>query len=80
MWRRGELSIIEVRRVLDSAAGVLRSGAGLTRGLRILRSGAGSASAADAAEMASMICAAALARPLSLGAHQRLDQPAPIAV
>jgi aspartate oxidase len=30
--------------------------------------------------MASMICAAALARPLSLGAHQRLDQPTPIAV
>jgi aspartate oxidase len=30
--------------------------------------------------MASMICSAALARPLSLGAHQRLDQPAPIAV
>ena len=80
VWRRGELSLIEVRRVLDSAAGVLRSGAGLTRGLRVLRSGAGSASAADAAEMASMICAAALARPRSLGAHQRLDQPAPIAV
>ena len=80
MWRRGELSLVEVRRVLDSAAGVLRSGAGLTRGLRVLRSGASSATAADAAEMASMICAAALARPLSLGAHQRLDQPAPIAV
>jgi aspartate oxidase len=30
--------------------------------------------------MASMICSAALARPLSLGAHQRLDQPAQIAV
>lgn len=80
MWRRGELSLVEVRRVLDSAAGVLRSGAGLTRGLRVLRSGASSATAADAAEMASMICSAALARPLSLGAHQRLDQPAPIAV
>jgi len=80
VWRRGELSLVEVRRVLDSAAGVLRSGAGLANGLRVLRSGAGSATAADAAEMASMICSAALARPLSLGAHQRLDQPAPIAV
>ena len=80
MWRRGDLSLIEVRRMLDSAAGVLRSGAGLTRGLRVLRSGTSSATAADAAEMASMICSAALARPLSLGAHQRLDQPAPIAV
>jgi len=80
MWRRGELSLGEVRRVLDSAAGVLRSGRGLARGLRVLGSGAGSATAADAAEMASMICSAALSRPLSLGAHQRLDQPAPIAV
>ena len=80
LWRRGDLSLVEVRRVLDSAAGVLRSGAGLARGLAVLRSGAGSATAADAAEMASMICSAALARPLSLGAHQRLDRPAPIAV
>jgi len=80
VWRRGELSLIEVRSVLDSAAGVLRSGAGLARGLRLLRSGASSVTAAAAAEMASMICSAALARPLSLGAHQRLDQPAPIAV
>jgi L-aspartate oxidase len=80
VWRRGELSLVEVRRVLDSAAGVLRSGSGLARGLRILRSGAGSAAAADAAEMASMICSAALARPVSLGAHQRLDEPSPIAV
>ena len=80
VWRRGELSLVEVRRVLDSAAGVLRTGAGLARGLRVLRSGASSVTAADAAEMASMICAAGLARPLSLGAHQRLDQPAPIAV
>jgi L-aspartate oxidase len=80
MWRRGELSLVEVRRVLDSAAGVLRTGPGLARGLRVLRSGASSATAADSAEMASMICSAALARPLSLGAHQRLDQPAPIAV
>ncbi len=80
MWRRGELSLGDVRRVLDSAAGVLRSGSGLARGLRVLGSGASSATAADAAEMASMICSAALARPLSLGAHQRLDQPAEIAV
>ncbi len=80
VWRRGELSVVEVRRLLDAAAGVLRSGAGLANALRVLRSGANSATADDAAEMASMICSAALARPLSLGAHQRLDQPAPIAV
>jgi L-aspartate oxidase len=78
--RRGEVGLVDVRRLLDSAAGVLRSGAGLERALRVLRSGTNSATAADAAEMASMICAAALARPLSLGAHQRLDEPAPIAV
>jgi L-aspartate oxidase len=80
VWRRGELSLVEVRNLLDSAAGVLRSGAGLRDALRILRSGANSATSDDATEMASMICAAALARSLSLGAHQRLDQPAPIAV
>lgn len=80
VWRRGDLSLVEVRSVLDAAAGVQRSGSGLAHGLRVLRSGASSATAADAAEMASMICAAALARPRSLGAHQRLDQPAPIAV
>jgi L-aspartate oxidase len=80
VWRRGELSLVEVRRVLDDVAGVLRSGSGLAGGLRILRSGAISVAAADAAEMASMICSAALARPLSLGAHQRLDEPSPIAV
>jgi L-aspartate oxidase len=80
VWRRGELSLLDVRRLLDSAAGVLRTGAGLEKALRVLRSGASSAAAADAAEMASMICSAALARPLSLGAHQRLDHPAPIAV
>jgi L-aspartate oxidase len=80
VWRRGEVSLADVRSLLDSAAGVLRSGAGLARALRVLRSGTNSAGAADAAEMASMICTAALARPLSLGAHQRLDQPTPIAV
>jgi aspartate oxidase len=74
------VSLVDVRTLLGSAAGVLRTGVGLERALARLRSGTNSASAADAAEMASMICAAALARPLSLGAHQRLDQPAPIAV
>jgi aspartate oxidase len=80
VWRRGDLSIAAVRRLLDSAAGVLRTGARLERALRRLRAGAISEGAADAADLASMICAAALARPLSLGAHQRLDEPAPIAV
>jgi L-aspartate oxidase len=80
VWRRGDLGLVDVRKLLDSAAGVLRTGAGLSGALRVLRSGASSAAAADAAQMASMICSAALARPLSLGAHQRLDRPAPIAV
>ena len=80
VWRRGEVSLVDVRRLLDSAAGVIRTGVGLEKALRVLRSGTNSAAGADAAEMASMICSAALARPLSLGAHQRLDQPAPIAV
>ena len=80
VWRRGEVSLVDVRRILDSTAGVLRSGTGLERALRVLQSGTNSATAADAAETASMICSAALGRPLSLGAHQRLDEPAPIAV
>jgi len=80
LWRRGDLTIAAVRRLLDSAAGVLRTGAGLERALDRLREGAISEGAADAAELATMICSAALARPRSLGAHQRLDQPAPIAV
>jgi len=80
VWRRGEMSVVDVRRLLDSAAGVLRTGPGLKRALQLLRSGTNSAGAHDAAELASMICSAALARPLSLGAHQRLDQPTPIAV
>ena len=78
-WRRGGLSVAEVGLVLDSAAGVLRSGAGLQVALATLRSGAVSSVAADAAEMASMICAAALGRSASVGAHQRTDEPAAIA-
>jgi len=78
-WRRGELTVAEVGSLLDSAAGVLRSGAALQDALTTLRSGAVSAVAADAAEMASMICAAALARPASVGAHQRRDAPAALA-
>jgi L-aspartate oxidase len=80
VWRRGEMSLGEVRHLLDSAAGVVRTGTGLETALRILRSGTNSGAASDAAEMASLICSAALARPMSLGAHQRLDQPSPIAV
>ncbi|HEY3195048.1 MAG TPA: FAD-binding protein [Candidatus Dormibacteraeota bacterium] len=80
VWRRGELSVESVRHLLDSAAGVLREGAVLEQALVHLRSGAKSAAAADAAELASMICSAALARRHSLGAHQRLDEPARIAV
>jgi L-aspartate oxidase len=79
-WRRAALTVADVGSVLDSAAGVLRSGAALKDALSTLRSGAVSAVAADAAEMASMICAAALARPISVGAHQRQDEPHAIAV
>jgi L-aspartate oxidase len=79
VWRRGTLTVAQVGELLDSAAGVLRTGRGLTYALHRLHSGAVSSVAADAAEMASMICSAALARPVSLGAHQRLDAP-PIAV
>ncbi len=80
VWRRGHFRIGDVRRLLDSAAGVLRTGAGLELALERLRGGSVSSAAADAAEVASMICAAALARPYSLGAHQRLDEPASVAV
>ena len=79
-WRRGGLTVAQVGGVLDSAAGVLRTGAELKEALVRLRSGAVSSVAADAAEMASMICSAALARPQSIGAHQRSDEPARIAV
>jgi L-aspartate oxidase len=78
-WRRGELTLAAIGSVLDSAAGVLRSGLGLKNALTALRSGAVSSVAADAAEMASMICAAALARPASVGAHQRQDAPVALA-
>jgi L-aspartate oxidase len=80
VWRRGDLTVGSVRRLLDSAAGVLRDGAVLEQALLRLRGGATSGSAADAAQLASMICSAALARRHSLGAHQRLDEPVPIAV
>jgi L-aspartate oxidase len=79
-WRRGELTVAEIGSVLDSAAGVLRTGVALQDALATLRSGAVSSIAADAADMASMICAAALARPASVGAHQRQDEPHRIAV
>jgi L-aspartate oxidase len=80
VWRRGELTVAAIGAVLDSAAGVLRTGAALQDALTALRSGAVSSVAADAAEMASRICAAALARPISVGAHQRQDEPRRIAV
>jgi L-aspartate oxidase len=78
-WRRGPLTVAQVGEVLDNAAGVLRTGEELKEALATLRSGAVSAVAADAADMASMICAAALARPASIGAHQRQDEPATLA-
>jgi L-aspartate oxidase len=79
-WRRGSLTVAQVGDVLDSAAGVLRAGTELKGALAELRSGAVSSVAADAADMASMICAAALARPASIGAHQRRDEADRIAV
>jgi aspartate oxidase len=72
--------VATVGHLLDEHAGVLRTGAGLEAGLAKLRTGGASESAADAVEMASMICAAALARPHSVGAHQRMDKPETIAV
>ncbi|MDQ2923446.1 MAG: L-aspartate oxidase, partial [Candidatus Dormibacteraeota bacterium] len=62
------------------AAGVIRTGAELKFALTTLRTGAVSPAAADAAEMGSIICASALARTRSIGAHQRSDEPAAIAV
>lgn len=75
-WKRGELTVASVRRLLDSAAGVLRTGVGLQSALSDLQDGAVSEAAAGAADVATMICSAALARPRSLGAHQRLDEVA----
>jgi L-aspartate oxidase len=75
-WRRGSLTVVQVGEMLDSAAGVLRTGDELKDAIRQLRSGAVSTVAADAADMAMMICAAALARPASIGAHQRQDESA----
>jgi L-aspartate oxidase len=78
-WRRGELTVAEVGSLLDRDAGVLRTGAGLKNALSRLRSGAVSSVAGDAADMASMICAAAVARTASVGAHQRQDAPTALA-
>jgi len=80
LWRRGPLTVTAVGRVLDAGAGVLRTGRGLEDALAALAQGGASESAADAVEMATMICAAALARPRSVGAHRRVDESAPIAV
>jgi L-aspartate oxidase len=80
VWSHGGLTVSQVGELLDSAAGVLRTGAALKYALTRLRSGAVSSTAFDAAEMASMICASALARRQSIGAHQRSDEPAAIAV
>jgi len=78
-WRRGEMTLKSVRSLLDSAAGILRTGEALAGALERLSKGANSAETSDAVDMASMICGAALARTHSLGAHQRLDEPARIA-
>jgi L-aspartate oxidase len=78
-WRRGGLTVAAIGAVLDSAAGVIREGVALQEALTTLRAGAVSPVAADAAEMASLICAAALARPASIGAHQRQDEPTALA-
>lgn len=80
VWSRGELTVADVGTILDGAAGVIRNGRDLERALEALRSGAVSEVAADGAEMAALICRAALARPRSVGAHQRSDEPVQIAV
>ena len=80
VWRRGNLSVADVGELLDSAAGVIRDGKSLKTAITCLRSGAVSEVASDAAELASMICAAALARPMSVGAHRRSDEPTLLAV
>ncbi|TMD87744.1 MAG: FAD-binding protein [Chloroflexi bacterium] len=78
--RRGDLTVTAVRRLLDSSAGVLRTGVDLESALARLQRGAVSSAGTDAAEVATMICAAALKRARSVGSHQRLDEPATIAV
>jgi len=80
LWRRGDLTVTAVRRLLDSSAGVLRTGVDLESALARLQRGAVSSAGTDAAEVATMICAAALKRARSVGSHQRLDEPATIAV
>ena len=80
VWRRGDVSVVEVGEILDSAAGVMRDADALESAMTRLRSGAVSEVASDAAEMAAMICASALARPASVGAHQRSDEPTLLAV
>jgi aspartate oxidase len=72
--------VAEVGEILDSAAGVIRDGATLESAIARLRSGAVSEVASDAAELASLICGAALLRTASVGAHLRSDQPTLIAV
>jgi L-aspartate oxidase len=76
----GPLTLHAVRQLLDADAGVIRSGAGLASALATLAAGTTSGAAADAASLAAMICGAALARPRSVGAHYRADEPAPLAV
>jgi len=80
VWSRGGLTVAAVGAILDRAAGVIRSGPDLEAALGELRSGGVSEVAADAAQMAALICSAALARPASVGAHQRSDEPVRIAV
>jgi len=80
LWARGDLTVARVGAILDRAAGVIRNGRDLERALVELRSGGVSEVAADTAMMAARICAAALARPRSVGAHQRSDETVQMAV
>jgi aspartate oxidase len=80
VWRRGPMSVVEVRRLLDSAAGVLRTGSALEGALARLAAGASTEGGGDAVEMASMICRAALERTESVGAHRRVDDRHAVAV
>ena len=78
--KRGPVSVVEVRRLLDFAAGVLRSGPMLEGALERLAAGGSTEGARDAADVASMICRAALERTESVGAHQRADDLHALAV